>query len=83
MSTLRQRRESTDEKAARLLTSGNLKVIERTIGPSSIRALCRGDHDTYALGWDGERWHCSCPARTDCAHLRALWLVTVKQGAAT
>ncbi len=76
MSALRQRRESTDEKAARLLTSGKLKIDH--VG-EYILATCFGDSGVeYALGWDGERWRCSCPARTDCSHLRALWLVTVK-----
>ncbi len=76
MSTLRQRRESTDEKAARLLTTGRLTVV--LLDDDTIMSECQGDHGTYRQTYFGGRWECSCPARTDCAHLRALWLVTVK-----
>ncbi len=76
MSTLRQRRESTDEKAARLLTSGKLKVVR--MDENFVFAHCHGDSDTYVLVYEGGHWRCSCKAHTDCSHLRALWLVTVK-----
>ncbi len=75
MSTLRQRRESTDEKAARLLTSGNLRITR--LDENHVHAEVRGDHETYDVLYFDGRWRCSCPARTDCSHLRALWLVTV------
>lgn len=76
MTTLRQRRESTDDKARRLLTTGKLRIVHKD--SSFIHAECQGDTDHYDLFYKDERWYCSCEARVDCSHLRALWLVTVK-----
>jgi hypothetical protein len=66
-------RETTLEKAARLLVAGRLRVVEVEHG--RVRASCRGDHGAYDLGGEGGVWSCSCPARGDCSHLRALRLV--------
>lgn len=61
-------------KAARLLVTGRLRV--RRVDADFIAAECRGDSGrVYKLGWDGRLWTCDCPARTDCAHLNALWSV--------
>jgi hypothetical protein len=76
VSTLRQRRESTDDKAVRLITTGKLTIIR--MDENFVFAHCHGDSDTYVLVYEGGHWHCSCKARTDCSHLRALWLVTVR-----
>lgn len=64
-------------KASRLLIDGRLLI---TLCDSRIiTASCRGDSgEVYALGYRDGHWDCSCPARTACAHLSALWLVTVK-----
>ena len=70
------RRESTDEKARRLLATGKLRIVR--MDSNFIHAECQGEHDTYDLFWKDGHWYCSCPARVDCSHLRALWLVTVK-----
>lgn len=71
-------RENTREKALRLLTSGRLRVTQ--VDGNEILATCRGDSgEVYHLrhtDTDVPFWSCSCPARTDCSHLRALWLVT-------
>lgn len=49
-----------------------------TIRAKSIVGVCRGDGETYSLGYDSRRraWSCSCPAKSKCAHLVALRLVT-------
>ena len=61
-----------------MLTEGRLRVL-RVERSGLIVAECRGDSgEVYALGfdpWHGE-WRCTCPAKTRCAHLVALMLVT-------
>jgi hypothetical protein len=73
-------RESADQKARRYLVEGRLQVLE--VGPSIVRATCRGDGQVYRLGWWRGRWGCTCPAactfRASCAHLLALRLVVVE-----
>lgn len=78
-------RESTLEKAERLLSSGRL--IVRQVGdpsrPGRIVAECRGDSgDVYLLGFDPktEEWRCTCQATGNCSHLAALKLVVVRGG---
>jgi hypothetical protein len=70
-------RESADAKARRYLSEGRLQVLE--VGPSIVRATCRGDGQVYRCGWWRGRWGCTCPAagtfRAACAHLLALRLV--------
>lgn len=68
-------RESVEQKGRRYLAEGRL--IVKRVGEGSIAALCRGGGSLYRLGFDGHEWHCDCPARTRCAHLTALMLVTV------
>lgn len=61
-------------KAARLLLQGRLRVLR--VDSGFIFAECRGDSgEVYNLSWRDQRWTCSCPARTDCSHLNALWAV--------
>ena len=71
-------RENATEKAKRLLLFGRLRVTH--VDGNVIQALCRGDSgEVYHLGHDPSDvsfWSCDCPARTDCSHLRALWMVT-------
>jgi hypothetical protein len=73
-------RESASAKARRYLCEGRLLVLE--VGPTVVRATCRGDGQVYRCGWWRGRWGCTCPAagtfRADCAHLLALRLVTVE-----
>ncbi len=72
----RKTRESTPEKALRLLTQGRLRVTK--VDGDLVKAECRGDSGrVYELGHNNGQWICSCPARTSCSHMMALWLVTV------
>lgn len=65
---------ATWEKADRLLLEGRLRI--RRVDGNEVVAECRGDSGgVYDLVHYDGRWSCSCPARTDCSHLRALWRV--------
>jgi hypothetical protein len=67
-------RENKMLKAARLLVTGRLRVLR--VDEGFISAECRGDSgEVYTLGFHEQHWMCSCPARTDCSHLNALWAV--------
>lgn len=69
-----KRRENVNEKAERLLLDGRLRVT--LVDGGEIHAECRGDSgEVYECGRLDEVWRCSCPARTACSHLRALWRV--------
>jgi uncharacterized Zn finger protein len=71
-------RENAKAKAARLLVTGRLRVLK--VEGNKIVAECRGDSgQIYWLGHEPEAatpWRCTCPARTACSHLHALWAVT-------
>jgi hypothetical protein len=70
-------RENFHEKAVRYLGEARLQV--RTIDAAEIRATCRGDSgEVYALGFRRGGWYCDCPARTRCAHLQSLMLVSLR-----
>lgn len=70
-----KRRENVRDKSVRLLISGRLRVTH--VHGDEIKAECRGDSgEVYELGHVDEVWRCSCPARTACSHLHALWAVT-------
>jgi uncharacterized Zn finger protein len=72
-------REDAYTRGVRLLSNGRL-VVERIDG-HVIEARVRGDHgEIHRLGYRPGEWHCSCAARTWCAHLVALTLVTVRPG---
>lgn len=74
-------RENADTKARRLLTEGRLIVEKVDTGRGMVYATCRGDSGAvYQLGFDPNalEWRCSCEARTECSHLKALKLVTVR-----
>ena len=70
--------EKQVEKARRLLADGRLSVISVDRNRNYILAICKGDHDTYQLGFNPATldWMCECPAFGMCAHLAALQLVT-------
>lgn len=62
---------ATWEKSNRLLVEGRLRVVR--VDGNLIVAECLGDSGmVYDVTYVGARWHCSCPARVDCSHLRAL-----------
>jgi hypothetical protein len=74
---LPKKRGDKRHKATRLLTSGRLRVTR--VDGDVIVAECRGDSgEVYSLGHDPYKtphWRCTCPAKTDCSHLAALWSV--------
>lgn len=66
--------EGAPTKGRRYLLEGRLRV--RSVKSLYVDAVCRGDGETYRLGWVHGDWFCTCPAKTpSCAHLRALRLV--------
>lgn len=71
-------REDFRTKGRRYASEGRLHV--RLVDPvrKVIDATCRGNGDAYDLGYRRGYWWCSCPARSTCAHLAALQLVTIK-----
>lgn len=69
-------RESVHEKGRRYLGEGRLIVSVVTGG--RVEATCRGGEDVYEVGLRDNEWFCTCPARSRCAHLVALQLVTVR-----
>lgn len=74
-------REDYRTKAVRYLGEGRLTV--RRAGDSSIVATCRGDSaEVYRVEFAEGVWSCTCPARSRCAHLQALMLVTLRPGGA-
>jgi uncharacterized Zn finger protein len=71
-------RESIATKAVRYLAEARL-TLER-VDADGVRASARGDGVLYVVTWNAsEGWACTCPARCDCAHLRAIRLVTVRE----
>jgi hypothetical protein len=70
-------RESIAAKAVRYV--GECRLTIEQVDAGGVRASCRGDGKVYAIAWNPDLgWSCSCPARRDCAHLRAVRLVTVR-----
>jgi hypothetical protein len=74
-------RENAQDKGRRYLGEARLRVVYVRPMDSRIRATCRGDGQTYRLGFDPiTGWFCDCRAKTlGCAHLLALRLVTEPQ----
>lgn len=58
------------EKAERLLLEGHVRV------PVVREVVVKGDHDTYYVVREGDRWRCTCPARKKCSHIEAVERVT-------
>jgi hypothetical protein len=53
------------------MTEGRLWV--RAVSSSAVVAICRGNGEVYACGWDSAAsWWCECLARTRCSHLFGL-----------
>ncbi len=67
-------RENAEAKGRRYVAEGRLCVREVT--GDRISATCRGTGATHDVACVRGRWLCSCPARSRCAHLVALQLVT-------
>lgn len=74
-----KKRNDARHKALRLLVSGRLTVLRKE--GELVVAKCKGDHGReYDLGFDprNRQWRCTCEARRDCSHLRALWAVVTE-----
>lgn len=66
----------TAAKAAQYLAAG--RVVLHRVDDDTVAATVRGDGATYQTGWTRRAgWSCTCPARSRCAHLRAVGLVVV------
>ncbi len=71
-------RENAQTKGRRYLAEGRLIV---TVANShAVSAICRGGGALYQLGFGRGGWACTCPAKSLCAHLVALQLVTAPRG---
>jgi len=61
-------------KHAEYLVAGRV-VVDR-VDRDRVEARVRGDGAEYRTGWTRSGgWSCTCPARSRCAHLRAVGLV--------
>jgi uncharacterized Zn finger protein len=70
-------RENVETKGRRYVSEGRLTVT--TVNPDQVAATVRGGGATYRCGHNrGIGWWCTCPAKTRCAHLVALQLVTIR-----
>jgi hypothetical protein len=68
--------ENFREKGRRYVAEGRLRILELNEADGVAVADCRGDGAIWSLGYDSRGWWCSCPAKTRCAHLIALGLVS-------
>jgi hypothetical protein len=69
-------REDHHAKARRYLDEARLTVT--TAQHDLVLATCRGSGATYRCGHSPiHGWWCNCPAKSECAHVAALKLVTV------
>lgn len=79
-------RENAHDKARRYLTEGRLELLRVELDRPQMRrdpifAQCRGDSgEVFRLGYDAAlaEWRCSCSARSECSHIKALKLVTTE-----
>ncbi len=61
-------------KHAEYLVEG--RVVLDHVDRDRVEARVRGDGAGHSTGWTRQAgWRCTCPARTRCAHLRAVGLV--------
>jgi hypothetical protein len=60
----RMTRENVATKGRRYLIEGRLQI--RLVSQTQVRALCRGNGDTYTVGYDRGGWHCDCPSKGRC-----------------
>ena len=67
-------REDALTKGQRYAVEGRLRVL--LVHRGRIFARCHGSDRDYECGFTRGRWYCNCEARSRCAHLVALQLVT-------
>lgn len=73
--------EPTWTKAFLMLVEGRVRVT--FVANNVIHATVTGDNGSYFVDYGlsrAQRWHCSCPARADCSHMRAVQQVTTEKG---
>ena len=65
-------RENARSKATRYLIEG--RIVITAVAPAHVTAIARGDGTLHRVTWHPHRggWSCTCPARSDCAHLLAV-----------
>jgi hypothetical protein len=75
-------RESIDAKAVRLLGVGQVTILRVDVtNPSrTVAARVVGDHGTYRVAHEANRWTCSCPAPARCSHCEAVRRVVPEPG---
>jgi uncharacterized Zn finger protein len=73
-------RENAQAKGLRYLVEHRLTVLR--VDRERVEAECRGGGAVYRLEHAKGAWSCTCPAKTTCSHLYALWAVTVREAAA-
>jgi len=73
-------RESVQEKAFRYLREGRLTIERVDQHGGLVVAKCKGETGEWMCGYDVQvkQWRCTCLARGDCAHLRALRSVVAR-----
>jgi uncharacterized Zn finger protein len=70
--------ENAATKARRLLAEARIRILEANDYAGTLAAEVRGDSSAvYVVAHDADGWHCTCPTRGLCSHVRALMLVTV------
>jgi uncharacterized Zn finger protein len=73
-------RESAHDKARRLLVEGRVRIVSASEDNGLVSAEVRGDSArVYAVSYEPANggWHCNCPSRGVCSHIRSLMLVVV------
>lgn len=64
---------NTINKAKQYLGAGSVKVLALDASRASVQVTGSGN---YLLQFNGAGWQCSCPAKTECAHILACKLIT-------
>jgi hypothetical protein len=74
-------RENVQRKGRRYTLAGRLTIL--SVDRDTITGECNGSGVVHSVGHKpGLGWFCSCPARSTCSHLVALWLVCVQRPSA-
>lgn len=71
-------RENVETRGRRYLVEGRLTLMTLNMHRGIITARCVGRGQTHHLGYNASGYWCDCEARSRCAHLVALELVTEK-----
>lgn len=69
-------RENVMAKAQRYLIEGRVRILRCNDDEGTILADVRGTGAIYTTECDGERWRCTCSARSECCHIISLKYIT-------